>query len=83
MTSYQINAMIILRLKQKKGVNFMEGYNVDVHWRRISILQKLSEDFIKDKVNREFWENIILHQDLSEEFIREFKDVIEKNIKDY
>ena len=55
----------------------VEKFKDKVYWYRISISQKLSEDFIREFKNEVNWDYISQYQKLSEEFIREFKDKVD------
>lgn len=51
------------------------------HWKIISEIQSLSEDFIREHRDKVNWHNISSYQKLSVSFLREFKDlVVWKNI---
>ena len=54
-----------------------EEFSDKVYWSRISIYQKLSEEFIREFADRVVWEYISRYQKLSEEFIREFSDKVD------
>ena len=55
----------------------VEEFREEANWYRISIYQKLSEDFIREFKNKVDWRFISLYQKLSEDFIREFQDKVD------
>jgi len=72
-------------LKQVLNTEFPFEINSE-HWKRISMWQELSENFIREFQDKVDWDNISRKQKLSEPFIIEFKhrlnlEIIAKNHK--
>ena len=70
-----INKSITQRVNECLGTNYNELIT-DSQWQDISMLQKLSEDFICEFKDYVDWDCISANQKLSENFIREFKDKV-------
>ena len=54
-----------------------EEFSDKLYWSRISMYQKLSEEFIREFSDKVNWNYISTYQKLSEGFIREFSDKVD------
>ena len=64
--------LILNRINELLGTDYD---NID--WNKISCLQHLSEDFIREFADKVDWGFVSMYQSLSEDFIREFADKVD------
>lgn len=73
---------LIKKIEKQYGKTISEFEGRD--WVKISVMQELSEDFIREFQNKLNWYYISKYQKLSDDFIQEFKDKLDgKCISEY